>query len=129
MPDVSVSPDNPNPSHDISLFDGNQKWGLRLNKGARGIQEVPITPSTLYFSQGGTKTGDHEPGFSHIEQRDWSGGRGQEDFSVDPTQFFDSKECWTLTPGLMFPAPQMNFGATGVTMDIGGLSYAELPST
>ena len=129
MGSVTVAPGSPGSTHEISIDDGVSIYGLKLSGGAKGIQEVPATPSTLYFTQGGTKYGNAEPGFSHVEQRDWSGGRGQDDFSVDVTQFFDSKEAWTVTPGFFTCAPLMNFGATGVTMDIGGLSYAELPST
>ncbi len=126
---VSVAPDNPNSTHDISLFDGNEKWGLRLKGGAKGVQEVPSVPSTIRASQGGGKFGDWEPGFSHIEQRDWSGGRGQEDFAEDASKFYDSKECWTLTPGFIMPAPNWYVVGAGVSMELGGLSYAELEST
>ena len=110
MPTVQVSPKEKNPTHHISLSDGIRTYGLILAGGPRGIQEVPATPSTLKFSGGGTKFGDWEPGFSHIEQRDWTGGRGQENFSEDATRFRDSQNCWTMTPERLTPGPQWEFG-------------------
>jgi len=111
MPTVQVSPKEKNPTHHISLSDGIRTYGLILDGGPRGIQEVPQTPSTLKFSGGGTKFGDWEPGFSHIEKRDWSGGRGQENFSDDATRFRDSQNCWTMTPERLTPGPQWEMGS------------------
>ena len=84
---IRVYPGAKNPSHEISLSDGIRRWGLRLDGGPGAIQEIPMTPSTLQFTGGGTKFGDWEPGMSHIEQRTWEGGRGQQDFVDDPTRF------------------------------------------
>ena len=100
-------------THDISLSGKDQTWGLILEKGARSIQEIPQTPSTIHFSGGGTKFGDWEPGFSHLEQRTYFGGRGLEDFSKDPTRFWDSYNAFTMLDGKCFPAPQWKF-ATGL---------------
>lgn len=58
----------------------------------------------LVTGGGQGKYGDFEPRFAHIEQRDWSGGRGQEDFSDDPTRYFDSLNMWTPTPGTFMPS-------------------------
>ena len=126
---MAVSPDNPSSPYHISLSNDKETFGINLKGGARGMQEVPATPSTRQFTQGGGKYGDWEPGFSHVPQRDWSGGRGQEDFAEDATRFFDSKECWTLTPGFIMPAPLWNVCGVGVVMDIGSLSYATLDAT
>lgn len=48
----------------------------------------------------GRKVGDFD------EQRDWSGGRGGERFSDDPTKYRDAKEACTWIPGHLFPALQ-----------------------
>ena len=96
---VNVTPgSSPRATHDISLSDGVETWGGRLDGGPRGIQEVPQTPSTLRVTPGGQKFGDWDPSFSHLEQSTWVGGRGQETFADDPSKFFDSQNCWTLTP-------------------------------
>lgn len=109
MGKIVVYPGALNPTHEISLSDGVQTWGLRLEDGPASLHETPITPSTVQFSGGGTKFGDWEPGMSHIEQRTWEGGRGQGDFVDDPTRYFDSKMAWTLTPGKLFPVPGWKF--------------------
>jgi hypothetical protein len=84
---------------------GNE-WGLKLVDGARGIQEHSQVASTLQFSGGGTKFGDFEPGMSHIEQRDWSGGRGGDDFSQDPRRYWDSYHLFSALEGKAFPTLQ-----------------------
>lgn len=106
---VKVYPGAKNPTHEISLSDGVQTWGLRLDSGPEAIQEVPVTPSTVHFSGGESKFGDWEPGMSHIEQRTWEGGRGLADFVDDPTRYFDAKMAWTLTPGKIFPVPNWKY--------------------
>ncbi|KKM22392.1 hypothetical protein LCGC14_1625790, partial [marine sediment metagenome] len=87
--------------------------GFKLEKGARDIQEFPQTPSTIHFGPGGTKFGDWEPGFSHLEQRTWTGGRGLDDFSLDVTRFYDSLNAFTMLEDKCFSAMQWRF-ATGL---------------
>jgi len=111
MPNVRVRPKDANATHDISLSDGVNTWGITLKEGARGIQESPATPTNIRITGGGTKFGDYDPMMSHIEQRDWSGGRGQEYFVDDPTRFYDSWEAWSLTPGKLFQSPQINYSS------------------
>lgn len=121
MAAVRVHPGAKNPTHEISLSDGVQKWGLRLAGGPGGLQELPLTPSTLNITGTQSKFGDWEPGLSQIERRTWEGGRGQEDFVDDPTRYYDSQQAWTLTSGKLLPAPQWHF-ARGVRA-----SYEHLP--
>ena len=105
---VIANPKASNPTHEISLQDYRLgvTWGLRLVGGSRGLQEIPATASTVRFTQGGSKYGDGEPGMSHIEERTWEGGRGSDDFSADPTRFWDSKEMFTMVSGKAFPSLQ-----------------------
>ena len=112
---VRVSPKLPEPSHHISLSDGRKTIGLILDGGPRGIQEIPQTPSTLRFTDAGGKYGDFEPGMSHLEQADWTGGRGQERFVDDASRFFDSQGMWTLTPGHLLPGPLQGTGTGAIT--------------
>ena len=106
---TKVYPGAKRPSHQISLSDGVQTFGLRLADGPRVLEEISLTPSTLHFAGGGGKFGDWEPGISHIEQRTWEGGRANDSFVDDPTRYADSKMAWTLTPGKLFPAPNWKF--------------------
>jgi hypothetical protein len=114
---VRVYPGAANPSHEFSLSDGVQTWGLRLDGGPEAVREAPLTPSTLRFNNGVTGFGDWEPGMAQIEQRDWSGGRGLETFSTEDLEsakrFHDSMNAWTVTPGKVMPVPQWKL-ATGL---------------
>lgn len=115
MNTIRVHPGASNPSHEISLSDGVQTWGLRLDGGPKALQEEPITPSTLRFNAL-SGFGAWEPGLAEVEQRDWSGGRGQARFSSEAElarSFYDSQNAWTQTPGLLLPAPQWRL-ASGV---------------
>jgi hypothetical protein len=110
---VNVYPGATNPSHEISLSDGVQTWGLHLDGGPEALREEPLTPSTLRFNGGVSSFGAWEPGMAQIEQRDWSGGRGLERFSAEnkdsSNRFYDSQNAWTLTPGKLLPGPQLKF--------------------
>src|SRR3990167_590774 len=86
---------------------------MNLDGGARGVQEIPVTPSTLVIAQSGRKFGSWDPSVTSIEQRSWHGGRGQDDFSEDPTQFFDSQSLWTMTPGKIHNGLQWKFASIG----------------
>ena len=113
MTTINVGPDIANPTHDLSLQNGLEKFGMNLDGGARGVQEIPVTPSTLVIAQSGRKFGSWDPSVTSIEQRSWHGGRGQDDFSEDPTQFFDSQSLWTMTPGKIHNGLQWKFASMG----------------
>lgn len=100
---IHTSPTDPAPTHDIVLSDGISTYGLIVDGGFKRVKQIPQTASTLRFTGGGTKYGDFEPGLSHLEQRTWQGGRGNESFVDDPTRFYDSLNAWTLTPGKLIP--------------------------
>ena len=44
-----VYPGAKNPSHEISLSDGVQTWGLCLVAGEKAIKETPLRPSTIRY--------------------------------------------------------------------------------
>ena len=88
---IRVYPGAKCPSHQISLSDGVQTFGLRLEDGPHSLEEIPVMPNTVHFSGPGTKFGDWEPGISHIEQRTWEGGRANDSFVDDPTRYADGK--------------------------------------
>lgn len=94
-----------NPTHDLSISDGTRTFGIRLKDGAAGITETPATPTTLRLTGGTGKYGDYDPSMAHIEQRDWSGGRGLENYVDDPSRYFDGT-AWTLTPDVLLSALQ-----------------------
>lgn len=107
---MSVFPLNQNNVNDLELVDKHgRRWELKLAGDIRSMQEIPSSPSTMAISAGGQRYGDWEPGFSHVEQRSWIGGRAIENFSDDTTGYFDSKDAWSLTDGKLFPSAQWKF--------------------
>src|SRR3990167_6454982 len=104
MPPVRVRPTG-NSNYQISLSDGKRTFGIKLKGGSLGVVESPATPTTVRTNAAGTKYGDFDPSMAHLEQRDWSGGRGLENWVDDPSKYFDGT-AWTLTPDVMHSALQ-----------------------
>jgi len=104
VPRVRVRPTGDS-THDLSLTDGKRTVGIKLKDGAAGIVESPATPSTVKINTAQGKYGDYDPSFANIEQRDWSGGRGLENFVDDPSRYYDGT-AWTLTPDVLLSALQ-----------------------
>jgi hypothetical protein len=114
---IKCDPQTHNPTHHIKLIGRNgEEWGFILKGGARGLQDHSQVASNLRFTGGGTKFGDFEPGMSHIEQRTCEGGRGSDDFSLDPTRFWDSQNLFTMISGKTFNGLQWRI-PTGITED------------
>jgi hypothetical protein len=104
-----AAPGDTKSTHDIVLSDGVETVGIVLAGGVKAIKEDPSSPSTLQYTSGGTRYGDFEPQFSHIDQRDWVGGRGGEDYVNDNTMFYDNHNGWSLTPGKYMNGLQWKF--------------------
>ncbi len=94
-----------NPHYLITLSDGVEEWGLRIDGGVRGISEISQTPSTMLVNSAGKKWGDGDPTFSHMEQSDWSGGRAQDDFE-DTSKYYSGKDAWTVNSGYLISGLQ-----------------------
>ena len=109
---VKVSPTLKNPTHDISFIIKGREYGFLLDGGPQALREIPFGGNPPTSSAQG-KFGDYEPEIVHIEQRDWSAGRGSDDFSKDHSMFLDSRNAFTMVPDYLFPAPQWRFG-TGI---------------
>lgn len=106
---IRVFPGAKSPTHQVSLSDGRETWGLRMVNGPEGMTEIPMTPSTIHFTGLASKFGDWDPGISHLEQRTWVGGRGNASFDQDSSRFFDSQMAFTMIDNKVFPAPQWKF--------------------
>lgn len=113
MARVNVSHKTTNPTHEISLSDGAQRWGISLEDKYKYVQETPQTPSTLTLVQQGGEYGDADPSLSHIQQSEWKGGRANERFVNDNTRFYDSNGMWTLSSGVVHPSPQWHLAIGG----------------
>jgi len=97
-------------THDFSLSDGMLTYYFNLAGQVKIIGEHPQTPSTFVSDDAGRNFGDWDPNMAHIEQRDWQGGRGQEDFYNDQSRYFDALHAWTFSPGRISQVPQWRFG-------------------
>lgn len=106
---AKVNPNTSTPTHTISLSDGVQTFGLRLEGDYKYIQQTPQTPSTLMINQQGSEFGDFDPSMSHIQQTEWYGGRASERFVEDQTRYYDAKNLWTTSTGLTHPSLQWRY--------------------
>jgi hypothetical protein len=106
---AKVNPRTTTPTHTVTISDGIQNWGLRLEGEYKSIQESPQSPSTVLSDQKGGEYGDFDPAMSHIQQSAWRGGRASERFVDDNTRFFDSKNMWTTTDGVIHPSLQWRY--------------------
>jgi len=102
---IKVSPDEKNPTHHISLSDGETEVGLVITNVKGDATPTAITgtanPRTaLKTTSGNTKWSDLEPPWTAIAQESWAGGRGQED-EDDPTRFYDSRRLNTTFGTIM----------------------------
>lgn len=110
MKPVNVSPDIRNPTHHISLSDGNVTIGL-IARDARGqitaqaIRREPIQRTAMKTTSGDVKYSDMNWPWMVIAQSDWSGGRGLDDSEKDQTRFYDSMRANTSF-GKIFHGPQ-----------------------
>ena len=74
-------------------------WYFQL-EGRPSVSWLTSESFSIVLNSEGRRIGDFD------EQRDWSGGRGGERFSDDPTKYKDAKEACTWIPGYLFPSLQ-----------------------
>jgi len=87
----------------MKLSDGHSKgeWLFQLT-GQPETKWLTQDQFSIVLNQEGRRIGDFD------EQRDWSGGRGGERFSEDPSKYKDGKEVFTAIEGHVFPSLQWN---------------------
>jgi hypothetical protein len=116
---VRATPTDMEVTHDVELISGSTTIGLILadNKG----QPIQIgqpwpfrqsgSPRTvMQIAQGDADYGSFEMPFTPFTQKDWSGGRGNEDFEKDKTRFNDVCGLDT-TGGDIILGPTIHYGA------------------
>lgn len=81
----------------IKLFDDDP---------GRSLTDIAALPSNLDLRPGGTKFGDWDPNFTHLETRRWDGGRGNVDYFEDPDSYFDDLNLYPWIDSTLLPAPQ-----------------------
>ncbi len=89
------------PPFNLELNDRHSRgrWYFQLT-GRPSVSFQTQDQFSVVLNAEGRKVGDFD------EQRDWSGGRGGERFSDDPTKYKDAKEACTWIPGHLFPSLQ-----------------------
>lgn len=97
MTSVSVQPGN-DPTHDVSLNDGAEVFGLILDGGERAMQEIPMSSPARSFT---------------VNQTSYTSGRGRARLSKDQAGFADSEAAYTLTEETIHNVPR-TFPAYGV---------------
>jgi hypothetical protein len=87
----------------LELNDGHSKgrWLFQLT-GTPEIKWLTQDQFSIVLNSESRRIGDFD------EQRSWSGGRGGERFSDDPTKYKDGKEVFTAIEGHVFPSLQWN---------------------
>ena len=119
-----VGPTEKRITHDISLTNnaGTTVLGLKL-VNPKSIGESPLQQTSLKMSQGDTDYSDFNLPFTPITQKDWAGGRAQENFEDDKTRYSDSYQVDT-THGDIRLAPAATL-TTGIdTSEENGMSTA-----
>lgn len=89
------------PPFNMVLQDRHSRGSWYFNlQGRPDVSWMTGESFSIAISSEGRKIGDFD------EQRDWSGGRGGERFSEDPTKYKDAREACTWIPGHLFPSLQ-----------------------
>lgn len=125
---VNVSPTADHPTHDLSLSNGTTTIGLMLCNGRGEHDPTAMRQSgnprtTLRISQGDPDYSSQELPYFSITQKDFSGGRGLDDFSKDTTRYYDGEKVDTtkadliLAPGKTLTSFDLTKYATGAATD------------
>jgi hypothetical protein len=95
-----VTPTAAYPPGDISLSDGTSTVYLKLANSqgqpdARALRAMGMPRTSLQMTQGDPDYGSFVLPYIPVVQKDWSGGRGLEDWTKDTTRYYDSYQMDT----------------------------------
>jgi hypothetical protein len=109
---IKVDPLIERPTHHVKFTDqAGTSVGLVLvdsksNANGLGIMRSPLQRNALKTSSGIDGLDDLARPWSPIPQKDWSLGRGQEDFEDNVSRFADSKRALTMFSNMVICGPQ-----------------------
>jgi len=113
---IRVGPNVEEATHHIKLTktDASERGLIACTSdgkpSSRGtINRSSVRGSTVVSKPAQGRFDDRQPPYTAIEQSDWSGGRGKEDWDRNTTRFQDSGFAWTATQGRWYPAPLFEF--------------------
>lgn len=98
---IRVSPDEPRPTHHVSLSDGENEVGLimctsEMAANPYAISRAAVPRTAMKTTTGNQKYSDFEPPWSPIAQDSWGGGRGMLEFEKDVTRYADGFRANTM---------------------------------
>lgn len=101
MANINTDPTDKRISHHVSFEQGDKKIGLLLCDGRgniveKALQQGNMPRASLQIRQGDPDYSDLELPYTPITQKDWSGGRGAEDFEDDKSRYSDSLSVDTI---------------------------------
>lgn len=110
---VNVGPDIQNPTHHLSLSDGERTIGLivtnsRGERDARSIRRSPMQRTAMKTTTGNQTYSDMNWPWVTAAQDNFSGGRGSEDFEKDTSKYFDGRRL-NVTSDKVFLGPQETY--------------------
>ena len=114
---VRSTPTDSRITHDLSLFDGTTEIGLILCN-SRGVPAQGSNPwalrqsgsirTSLQIRQGDANYSDYQLPYTPYTQKDWSGGRGNEDLEDDTTRYFDANALDTKLGDIILAGKSTN---------------------
>ena len=108
---IRAEPTDTRLTHHIKLSKDGTELGIILcdgkgNPDPKAIRQGNNPRTSLQIRQGDASYSDFEMPYTPITQKDWSGGRGLEDFETDQSRYFDSRNINTAH-GRAFLGPKM----------------------
>jgi hypothetical protein len=149
---VRSTPTDERITHDLVLSDGVSELGL-IVCNSRGVPINSGTPwslrqsgsqrTSLQIRTGDPTYSDYQLPYTPFTQKDWSGGRGSEDFEKDTTRFYDSNRMDTRMGDMLLGPKETTVlfsdstssiepvadGASNVNIVTGGKRYASSYTT
>ena len=125
---VRSTPTETRITHDLKLSDGLTDLGLILCN-SRGIpihggepwslRQSGSSRVSLQIRQGDANYSDYQLPYTPFTQKDWSGGRGNEDFEKDTTRYYDGNLIDTKLGDMILSgkASTVNFGGTTTNIE------------
>lgn len=134
---IRVGPDLSRPTHHVKLSRDGVEIGLILcdsngNADETAMRRDNMPDSAIKMYSGESTHADAEPPFRPIEQKDWSGGRGNRIFEDAADRYYDAGGLDASKAGKLFLAGQNTYtqGMRNVLMYMpGSVSYLPLYGT
>ncbi|NMC58679.1 MAG: hypothetical protein GYA51_04725 [Candidatus Methanofastidiosa archaeon] len=99
---VNINPTTETPTGHVDLFDGSKHmqfivYNQNKKRDKTGIIRSPARQSPFVAVFSNIKYDDENAPYGTMLQKDWSGGRGQEDYEEDTTRYYDASGIDSIT--------------------------------